>query len=155
MLSNFSFLVDGVLAGSCHPGRCADEREALAYVKEQGFGAVVSLDEEGLPDYLMAEMGLKYLHLPVPDYCPPSLEQARKFVEFVQGERARKSPVLAHCAAGYGRTGTMLACYLVAAESRRARDAVAEVRRKRPGSIETRDQEQFVGEFERAVRKRT
>lgn len=58
-------------------------------------------------------------------------------------------PVAVHCRAGYGRTGTMLACYLVAVEGYSAVDAIAETRRRRSWSIETEQQEQAVFDFER------
>lgn len=41
----------------------------------------------------------------------------------------------------------MLACYLVKAQGLTAGDAIAEVRRLRPGSIETHQQEKAVFQF--------
>lgn len=52
-----------------------------------------------------------------------------------------------HCALGFGRTGTMLACYLVKEQGLAAGDAIAEIRRLRPGSIETYEQEKAVFQF--------
>ena len=47
-----------------------------------------------------------------------------------------------------GRTGTMLACYLVAMEGYNAEDAIIETRRRRAYSIETHCQVKAVFEFE-------
>ena len=58
-----------------------------------------------------------------------------------------------HCAMGCGRTGTMLACYLVAKEGYSADKAIEETRRRRRNSIETRKQEQAVRTFEESLRK--
>jgi atypical dual specificity phosphatase len=55
--------------------------------------------------------------------------------------------VAVHCGAGLGRTGTLVACYLVAG-GLSAEDAIAKVRRLRPGSIETAEQEAAVRTFE-------
>ncbi|NXY91890.1 DUS23 phosphatase, partial [Alcedo cyanopectus] len=52
---------------------------------------------------------------------------------------------------GHGRTGTMLACYLAKARGLSGVDAVREIRRLRPGSIETREQERAVTEFCRSL----
>lgn len=52
-----------------------------------------------------------------------------------------------HCTLGFGRTGTMLACYLVKERGLCAGDAIAEIRRLRPGSIETYEQEKAVFQF--------
>ena len=48
---------------------------------------------------------------------------------------------------GHGRTGTMLACYLVKTRGMSGADAILETRRLRPGSIETAEQERAVVQF--------
>ena len=63
-------------------------------------------------------------------------------------------PVAVHCRAGYGRTGTMLACYLVAVEEYSAADAITETRRRRSWSIETEQQEQAVFDFEKNFKEK-
>jgi atypical dual specificity phosphatase len=55
--------------------------------------------------------------------------------------------VAVHCGGGLGRTGTLLACYLVSAEGLPADAAIARVRAARPGSVETEDQEQAVRRY--------
>lgn len=146
MLRNFSYVIDHELAGCAHPDSYGACDEALEELKELGIGAVVSLDEVGIPLYLMADLDLHHLHLPIPDFGVPTMEQADEFVDFVRHEKAAGRQVAVHCGAGYGRTGTMLACYLVA-EGASAEEAVTSIRRKRPGSIETPEQERFVDGF--------
>ena len=81
-------------------------------------------------------------------YCHISLEPQRS-IKRLCGSRAVcfLQAVGVHCAMGRGRTGTMLACYLVAREDYSPDKAIDETRRRRPGSIETRRQEQAVRDF--------
>nr|XP_005497824.1 dual specificity protein phosphatase 23-like [Zonotrichia albicollis] len=55
--------------------------------------------------------------------------------------------VAVHCMLGHGRTGTLLACYLCKEQHLAGGDAIREIRRLRPGSIETSEQEQAVLRF--------
>lgn len=57
-----------------------------------------------------------------------------------------------HCLLGHGRTGTLLACYLVKARALSGAAAIREIRRLRPGSIETREQEEAVIQFHQHLR---
>ena len=68
------------------------------------------------------------------------------YPEFVDEALSLGESVVVHCAAGYGRTGTMLACYLVH-KGYGPTEAINEVRRKRPGSIETKEQENAIYEY--------
>ena len=150
MLSNFSYLIEGRLAGCAHPASFGSCDEGLASLAGKGIRAVVSLDEEGIPARLLAGQGFDHLHLPVPDFGSPTLDQVRRFVAFVDAELGQSRPVAVHCRAGYGRTGTMLACYLVWTGTD-PEMAVEEVRRRRPGSIETPEQEDFVIDYAAAL----
>ena len=58
----------------------------------------------------LAELGVRYLHLPIRDGQVPSPEQVQLFVhEVLQSDGI----TLVHCGAGVGRTGAMVAAYLV------------------------------------------
>ena len=91
--------------------------------------------------------GLDYLHLPIPNWLAPSWEQIKQFVGFCDRKHKEDTAVAVHCLAGKGRTGTMLACYLVWT-GRAANEAIRTVREKRPGSIETACQEQAIYQFQ-------
>lgn len=53
-----------------------------------------------------------------------------------------------HCHAGLGRTGVLIAAYLVYYLRVRSNDALRYVRLKRPGAVQTRRQIECVKEFE-------
>ena len=144
---NFSYVVEGVLAVSARPQVAhqdgADGSTDLAELAREGFAGVVSLTEAPLPADEIERSGLEHLHLPVHDFSAPSLETVGRFVDFVRRVSAERGSVLVHCGSGYGRSGTMAACYLVT-EGRSPEEAVEEMRALRPGSIETGEQEAAV-----------
>ena len=147
-IPGFSWLEPGRLAGMGDPS--SGGREALAarleLLREAGVGALVSLTEWGLDERAVSLAGLEYLHLPVADMSAPELHAMAAFVAFVAEAHRRGTGAAAHCGAGLGRTGTMLAAYLVGQRHSPA-DAVRLVRELRPGSIETAGQERAVHLF--------
>ena len=146
-LENFSWLIEDELAGMAHPGVTP---RAFQRLTDAGIGAIVTLTERALPMRLIRDYGLKALHLPIQNFRPPTLEQVGTFVRFIDENLAAGRPVVAHCLAGMGRTGTMLACYLVK-RGMAAEQAIRTVRIRRPGSIETVGQENVVFEYEAAL----
>jgi atypical dual specificity phosphatase len=140
MLSNFGWVLEGRLAGMARVrDRDVAELEAL------GIRAVLCLTESPpAPD--LATRGFVVRHEPVPDFAPPGPDALARCVEFIARHLEAGSPVVVHCTAGYGRTGTVLAAYLVL-HGLAPEEAIAEVRRLRPWSIETAEQESAVLRF--------
>ena len=144
MIRNFSWLIEGEIAGMAKPASSVYDFE---FLKDKGFEAIVSLTEFPLSEVLTDEFGFSVKHIPVRDFEAPTLEQIENFVVFAEKARSEGKKLVVHCDAGIGRTGTMLACYLVS-KGFSAADAIEEVRTKRPGSLETIEQEEVVLKFE-------
>jgi atypical dual specificity phosphatase len=146
MLFGFSYILPGRLAGMAGP---SDLNRALPMLADQNIGGVISLTARPLDAARLRQAGIDYLHLPVSDFTPPRPDQVEQMVAFVDDVADRRQAgTVVHCAMGLGRTGTMLACYLVS-QGYDPHEAVREVRRLRPGSIETAEQEALVHEWAR------
>ena len=133
---NFGWIVDGRVGGMARP-----RPQDAAWLKEQGVTALVSLTERPVP-----LEGIDVRHLPVRDMDSPTLEQLRGGVDFMQHVVASGGSVVAHCGAGMGRTGTFLAAFLVG-QGVPPDEAIRAVRERRPGSIETPEQERVIYRF--------
>lgn len=144
--NNFSFVIPQRLAGMSFPGIMQPLQEDLVYLQSCNIRGVVTLTERNLDADLLAVYKLDYLHLPVRDFAPPTLGQIERFVAFVDAHMADNTGVVVHCQAGMGRTGTMLACYLVRQGSS-PHESIHRIRSLRPGSIETSEQEEAVFDY--------
>jgi len=147
----------GVLAGMpmpfIHPERrmnagCPLDAydDELQVLREAGVGAVVSLLNIPSDAPVYESAGFYFLCLPVPDGQPPTREQVYRFVSFMGEQHAAQRPVAVHCEGGLGRTGTMLAAYLIS-HGGSAEAAIRQIRAVEPNAIETPQQIQFLKEF--------
>jgi hypothetical protein len=133
-----------------------------------GITAVVCLQEAGehqhcghgthaanglsyMPEEFMKE-GVSFYHFPWRDMDTPDIDTAMRIAQVMTFHVDNGGKVAVHCHAGLGRTGLVIACWLVlggAASSAAA--AVSYVRRHRSGALQTRKQVRFVHEFEQAL----
>ncbi|HZU69746.1 MAG TPA: dual specificity protein phosphatase family protein [Ktedonobacteraceae bacterium] len=139
---NFGWMIENRLAGVSYPR----SEDTIALLSKLGVQALLTLSEESLPAELLSKYQLRAEHLPVTDFTAPTLEQVKRAIDIIDDFLAQGLPVAVHCRAGLGRTGTILACYLVS-QGCSAREAIEQVRMKRPGSIETAEQEAVVEKF--------
>jgi len=130
------------LAGLPKPGGISgDLSKDLAFLADEGVDLVISLTTTAISEESIREHGMEARHIPVPDGTAPTPEQIDTFVALVDEARAKDENVAVHCLAGKGRTGTMLAAWLIYG-GQSAEEAIAEIRELRPGSIETVSQEE-------------
>ena len=146
--TNFSWLIKEKLAGSGMP-TTFDE---LDWVLKQGVKSIVTMTENALPESWIED--IKYLHVPTPDLTAPDMDKIDTTVDFIHERISNKEEeaVMVHCAAGMGRTGTILACYLVKYQKYSAKDAVKKLREERPGSIQSETQEIAIQLYEKHLK---
>ncbi len=129
-----TWLEERRVLGCAYPRREA----ALAGLARQGVSLLINLHERPHDPARLARHSLTELRLPVADFTPPSPVQLDRGVAAIVAAIAAGERVAVHCGAGKGRTGTLLACYLVS-QGLDAGAAIAHVRASRgrggiPGS---------------------
>jgi len=116
----------GRIAGT--PGPAYMEWD-IPRLRKMGFSVVVSLECSRLNTFEIQDAGFEHRKICVEDFTAPTFDQIDEFVGFVEAKVAEGKKVLVHCYAGRGRTGTMLAAYLIA-KGMSAEAAVREVRER-------------------------
>ncbi len=102
----------------------------------------------------MATAGVPAPHVPVPDQGTPDVADAIELAQWCREATDQGKAVVVTCMSGLGRSGTIAACFLVAAGSS-PDAAIAAVRTARgPRALETIAQEDFVITFASATQRR-
>jgi atypical dual specificity phosphatase len=166
--TNFSWVIKGQLAGSGLPLTF----KQFQWIQSEGIKTIITLREIPLPpkwfDTLESlnninkldgvknhkENRMNYLHLYVEDYNVPSIQDIDSTVKFIENEIKLSRSVMVHCAAGKGRTGTILAAYLLKKDNLSPEHAIKKIREIRPGSIQTRIQEKSIYEYSSYINSR-
>jgi atypical dual specificity phosphatase len=137
----FTWVREDRLAASGRPY----SKSQVDWLKAHGVTAILSLTEEPLP--VEWTHGMEARHISMKDHAPVSDSDMLLGAEYIASALSDGKVVLVHCLAGKGRTGCVLAAYLIAYEGKTARQAIDELRAARQGSVE-HQQEQRVLEFE-------
>jgi atypical dual specificity phosphatase len=151
------WVIPGVLAGMPMPFIHTERRlnsggalnayaDGLPELFSAGIRAVVGLLNIPSDAVVFESAGFAYLSLPIADGGAPNMEQATEFVHFVNEQHSSQRPVAVHCEAGLGRTGTMLAVYLIAQGSS-AEWAILRIRELEKSAVETTRQILFLEEY--------
>lgn len=148
--TNFSWVIENKLAGSGTPMTL----EQYRWLIKNNIKSIVTVREFPLPQKWLVDNEKEtiindYKFVYVKDYGVPSLEVLDNIVDYINIKITKeKKPLVVHCAAGKGRTGTILAAYLLKQDNISSQDAIKKIRSLRPGSIQSKIQEEILHEYE-------
>ncbi|XP_058157435.1 protein tyrosine phosphatase domain-containing protein 1 isoform X2 [Dasypus novemcinctus] len=157
-----SWITDHVLAMARPSTELIEKYRIIEQFQSCGIKTVINLQRPGehascgnpleqesgftyLPEAFM-EAGIYFYNFGWKDYGVASLTTILDMVK-VMTFALQEGRVAIHCHAGLGRTGVLIACYLVFATRMTGDQAILFVRAKRPNSIQTRGQLLCVREF--------
>jgi atypical dual specificity phosphatase len=144
----FNWIIPGKLAGCPAPGVSAPIDYDLSLLSRVGITRLITLTEEDLDQEALHRHDLKNTHLPIIDREAPSIGQTHMLLVRMQNCIAAGDILAVHCKAGLGRTGTILAAWLIRDGGLSAEGAMARLRRIEPGFIQSEIQEDFLRRYE-------
>jgi protein-tyrosine phosphatase len=155
-LTELPFHLPGRVYRSPMPFHPQDSRgELFRSYQQAGVQAVVLLlprdevlrkTDRDLVEFYRRE-GLQVIEMPIQDFSVPQMDLLEAAIDeaVIQVNAGRN--VVVHCYAGYGRTGTFLACMAVRVLNLDGRKAVSWVRKYVPPALENEEQVRFVQEY--------
>jgi atypical dual specificity phosphatase len=146
----FLWLKKGRLAGTPRPGVVHEIEYDLQALKRVGVTRLLSLTERAPEVEEMAAFGIGNVWSPIPDMQAPPIEQAVSICRQIDTLLEQQEVVAVHCRAGLGRTGTVLAAYLIW-EGSSALSALEAVRKVEPRWVQSEVQVAFLESFAQAV----
>mmetsp|Transcript_29551 Transcript_29551/g.94789 ORF Transcript_29551/g.94789 Transcript_29551/m.94789 type:complete len:530 (-) Transcript_29551:146-1735(-) len=164
-----NWVTDAVLAMARTSDRLIREHNVIEQFAEHNITCIINLQEVGEHPHcgdgvlhktgfsyspeLFMRGGLFYYNFSWRDMSTPQISVALDIIKVMDFTiRLQKGKVAVHCHAGLGRTGLVIACYLVYTGKYTAEEAIKQVRTHRHGALQTRQQEKFVFDFDAYLR---
>lgn len=158
-----NWVTDNILATARPSTRIMEQYDIIDQFHEHNIGAIINLQQSGEhrdcgdglvndefsyspEDFMRAN--IFYYNFGWKDMTVPPLELVLNIVQVMCFTMSQNKKVAIHCHAGLGRTGLVIASYLVYTHRMVACEAVEQVRIHRPLSIQTNKQCEFIKTFE-------
>jgi atypical dual specificity phosphatase len=136
MPTGFVWVEEGKVAASGYPA----SRRQVEWLVGRGVNAILTLTPDPLPRGWVDDLPLLVEHVPMVDHEVPDLVAMKRGAALVQDWVGGGRTVLVHCLAGEGRTGCVLAAYMVKTRGMGAEEAMAEIRKVKRAFVEQRQE---------------
>lgn len=162
-----NWITDNILATARPSSRLMEKYDIIDQFHEHNIGAIINLQQAGehkecgdglvndefsySPDDFM-RANIFYYNFGWKDMTVPPIDLVLNIVQVMCFTHSQDKKIAIHCHAGLGRTGLVIACYLVYTNRFTAQEAVTQVRVHRPLSIQTTKQANFIKAFEEFTR---
>jgi atypical dual specificity phosphatase len=152
--TGFHWIAPGKLAGCAEPGVSAPIDYDMGLLHNMGITHLITLTEKDLDQSALARNQLRNLHLPIYDREAPSMAQTYMLIRRMQVLLDQGAVLAVHCRAGIGRTGTILAAWLIREGGLSATHAIERLRMIYRSYVQTQVQEEFLQNFEQDIMRR-
>ena len=145
--TGFVWVEKDKLAASGYPS----SRGQLEWLVAQDIDSILTLTPHPLAKEWMAGLPLTMGNVPMQDHAAPDVDSLNMGVNFIIEQAKAGKTVLVHCMAGEGRTGCVLAAYLMKEKGMSANDALKSLREIKPSFVE-RAQEAALRDYESSLK---
>ncbi|CAD6195718.1 unnamed protein product [Caenorhabditis auriculariae] len=138
---DFNWIIPGKILSFCGPHRESRVEDGYPYhaphvyfdyFNSHGISTIVRLNVKVYEAKDFTDAGFDHVDLFFVDGSTPSDEIVQKFIDVVDNA---EGGVAVHCKAGLGRTGTLIACWMMKEYALTAAECMAWLRICRPGSV--------------------
>jgi atypical dual specificity phosphatase len=150
----FRWVVPGVLAGCPQPGMVAPVAYDLMLLERAGITHLITLTEQDLDQEALCHAELRNTHLPIFDRKAPSTSQMHMLLVRMQRLIDAGEALAVHCKAGLGRTGLVLAAWMIRDGGLNAETALERLRKIHPGYVQSDEQLDFLHAYEADILRR-
>jgi len=166
---NSDWITDNILATQRPSSRIIAEYKIIEQFKEKGINAILNLQEPGehphCGDGIQAQSGFSYLpeefydhgiyffNFGWRDMTATSTDVILKILKQMSFILGNGDKIAVHCHAGRGRTGMVIAAWMIYNDGMSAKEAIKIVRNNRKDSISKKSQEIILYDLEKEIKK--